>query len=1134
MLFCDVKGSTAAAEKLDPEEWAEIMNGAFECLIAPVYSYEGTLARLMGDAILAFFGAPIAHEDDPQRAILAGLDIIQGIQGYREQVKDRWGLDFNVRVGINTGLVVVGEVGSDLRVEYTALGDAVNLAARMEQTAEPGTVQVTDSTYRLVEQLFNFQDLGLVEVKGKSEPVRAYRPVGVKAEPGRLRGIQGLDSPLVGRERETATLRHAIEEAQKGRGQIVSVMGEAGLGKSRLMAELHNWLDSQDLLPRAEPWSAKDSGAAGDGAIAWYEGRCISYQTSTPYGPFIDLLGRCFHLKSDETDEEKYSKVRGFISELAHERVSEIAPFVATLMGIGLMGDDAERVRYLQPPQVRDKGFRAVQEFLERLARARPLVLVFEDLHWIDPTSLELLEQLMSLSDRAPVMIIGVFRPWRQEPSWRFHEVASRDYSHRYTPVVLEPLGEEDSRQLVANLLHIEDLSEKVRRLILAKAEGNPFFVEEVIRSLLDAGQVVRENSHWRATREIENISLPDTLSGVITARLDRLVETSRRVAQTAAVIGREFGMDVLSSSLTVQDGLEEALADLQRRELVREVSRVPSRVYMFKHILTQEAAYASLLRSTRRQLHSRVAESLEQIAREDVSDIARHYLEAQEEARALPYLVKAGEQAAFSCSLQVALTSFQKGVEILESVRDVSLARRAYEGLGGVFALSFDIPGAVDTFHKMLHVAETYDNLPMKVSALNKLGRVIGLMQGQFPEAFEHLGEAERLALICQDLPGLTELHMSYCALRTISGDIDGALYHQRRALQIGNQSDATELRLFGMAHCANSLTYLTHFDEARQQALDTLAAAEQAGNRFHMTWPLILPLTWYHLRLGELETARQNAQKGTDLSKQIGAEDCESGGAFFLGHMARLQGRYEEAMAWQHRAISAARASGFLFVEAGALCSLGSMYLEISDKNKEQAEEHHSQALKMMDNPFGLVLAAQSWTDMGFWALARGQADQANELFQKTLTGTSTFRYLVRPAALIGLALAMAEDGDLDSADRLAAEARGFAEERTMRLYYPLIAQGEARIAVARGDTAEALERYTQAADLALQMQMRPMVWQVRADAAHLLAALGRQAEAETRRLEARAMVEEIAGLFQDVSLRTEFLEGAQAKLA
>ena len=663
MLFCDVQGSTAAAGGLDPEEWADIMNGAFEHLIAPVYRYEGTLARLMGDAILAFFGAPIAHEDDPQRAVLAGLDIVGGIRPYADKVETQWGLDFDVRVGINTGLVVVGEVGSDLRVEYTALGDAVNLAARMEQTAEPGTVQVTEATHKLIAPLFQFDDLGGVEVKGKDEPVQSYRVLGPKAEPGRLRGIEGLDAPLIGRDADISKLRDMVVELQQGHGQICSVMGEAGLGKSRLIAELHHALENDGSLNGTDGTQA---------AVGWYEGRSLSYETAVAYAPFISLLDRFFGLDEGQTDQEKYALITARLSEALPDAVASVAPFIATMLDVELTGDDLERVKYLDPPQLRAGVFKAMTDFVEGLATARPLVLVFEDLHWVDPTSLELLEQLIPLTDRVALMIVAVFRPVRQEPSWRFHEVATRDYSHRYTAIALEPLDADSSRELVAHLLEVEDLPEKVRALILEKAEGNPFFVEEVIRSLLDAELVVREDSHWRATREIENIAVPDTLAGVITARLDRLDERSKQTAQTASVIGREFRFDALSDVYDGGDHLNESLTDLQRRELIREKSRVPHRVDMFKHALTQETAYASLLMSRRREIHKRVAQCLEQIDPERVHEIARHYVEAREPALALPYLVDAGDRAAKAYSTTDAIGFYNQALEVLETEDDL------------------------------------------------------------------------------------------------------------------------------------------------------------------------------------------------------------------------------------------------------------------------------------------------------------------------------------------------------------------------------------------------------------------------------------------------------------------------------
>ena len=682
MLFCDVSGATAAAGKLDPEEWAEIINGAFDHLISPVYRYEGTLARLMGDAVLVFLGAPIGHEDDPQRAVLAGLDMVQGIEPYREQISPRWGIDFQVRVGINTGLVVVGEVGSDLRVEYTALGDAINLAARMEQTAQPGTVQVSADTYKLIAPLFEFQDLGGIEVKGKIEPVQAYRALRPKTEPGSLRGIEGLDAPLVGRKAEMDALQGTIEELQQGRGQIVSVMGEAGLGKSRLIAELRHSLASQGL----------------------YEGRCLSYESSTPYAPFIDLFDKYFGFRPAQDDTEKYEAIRAHAGELLPNRADEMAPFVASMMGIKLTGDAEERVKYLQSPQVQDRVFRAVTDFFHRLAQERPLVLVFEDLHWIDPTSLSLLEQLMRLIDQAPVALIGVYPSVAAGALMAFPRGRHRDYAQRYHSVALERLDDESSRELVAELLHVEDLPEKVRGLILSKAEGNPFFVEEVIRSLLDAQLVVRENSHWRATQEIENIGIPDSLAGVITARLDRLAEEPKRLAQTASVIGREFQVSTLAEIHGAAQTLDQDLTYLQQRELIRERERHPEQIYLFKHALTQETAYSSLLLSRRRELHRQVAECLEQYDPNRAGEISRHYLAAREEERALPYLIQAGDRAAAAYSTVEAIEHYIRAVDILTRVKDQVLARRAYEGLGSALTFGNEVGRAVDNYHNMFH----------------------------------------------------------------------------------------------------------------------------------------------------------------------------------------------------------------------------------------------------------------------------------------------------------------------------------------------------------------------------------------------------------------------------------------------
>ena len=315
MLFCDVQGSTTAAEQLDPEEWAEIMNGAFEHLIAPVYRYEGTLARLMGDAILAFFGAPIGHEDDPERAVRAGLEIIEAIGPYCNEVSRKWGVSFDVRVGINTGLVVVGAVGSDMRVEYTAMGDAVNVAARMEQTAAPGTVQISESTRALVSKLFEFESLGAMEVKGRSEPVEAHRVVKSLPRPEKTRGIEGLDAAMVGRTEELARITESLETVIGGQGRVVSVQGEAGLGKSRLVAE------------------AKSALTSDADALTWVTGTSLSYETNVPLAPVQRLMRQVVGAASDADAATLWQAIDGTVRDALPGRAFEVAPYIGAVLG---------------------------------------------------------------------------------------------------------------------------------------------------------------------------------------------------------------------------------------------------------------------------------------------------------------------------------------------------------------------------------------------------------------------------------------------------------------------------------------------------------------------------------------------------------------------------------------------------------------------------------------------------------------------------------------------------------------------------------------------------------------------------------------------------------------------------------
>ncbi|MBI3734875.1 MAG: AAA family ATPase [Chloroflexi bacterium] len=1125
VLFCDVKGSTALAEQLDPEEWAEIMSGAFQYLIQPVYRYEGTLARLMGDAILAFFGAPIAHEDDPQRAVLAGLGILDGIQPYRQQLQRKYGLDFNVRVGINTGLVVVGEVGSDLRVEYTAMGDAVNLAARMEQTAAPGSVQVSAGTYKAIAPLFDVEALGGIEVKGHSEPVAAYRVLSRKAQPGRLRGIEGLDAPMIGREREFALLQQAFADVQQGRGQVISVMGEAGLGKSRLIAELRQWATAEFQF--AQPNEATST------IRGWYEGRSLSYETTIPYTPFRDLFSRLFNLRLDQNDTQKYSQIKTALATLSPELAANQAPFFAAMFEIKPTGSDADLVKYLEPPALREKVFSSIMAVIEHLAAAQPTVLVFEDLHWADSTSLDLIERLMALTDQTCLMLLAVFRPQRQDPSWRFHEVASRDYAHRYTTVMLEPLNEAKSRELVANLLHVEDLPEKVRALILKKAEGNPFFVEEVIRSLLDARLIVRENSHWRATREIENISLPDTLAGVITARLDRLDEDAKRAAQTAAVIGREFQFETLTEIYDTRPVLDKAIGELQRRELVREKSRLPRRVYLFKHALTQETAYGSILLSIRRDLHRRIAECLERTERERVNDIARHFTEARDFGRALPFLVEAGERAAHAYATPEAIGYLTRAKDLLKTIDNTDLARRIYEGLGGALSLASQIPAAAETYQEMHQYAQAHDDIPMQISALNKMAMVTALRLGDFQGADKHLTDAERLAQENGELAGLGEMFYVRCVMCTSTADFSGAVHHLGESVRIGRELNIKEQLAFGLEHTSNTLMLMTRFEEGWAAAQEGLQIAQEIGNLANVANIKADSMAGYHLWKGDLSAALALAVEGTNLAHRIGVAMSEAGGSLQAGSIAGLRGEYQSASEYFRRGIPAGQQSGYPFMMVMPMAGYVANEVEMSGALSPEGQAWRDEALQTLETPFGMPAAAVGYSFLGHAALAQGEIDKAHGYYQKGLLLPSPWMNLQKPEVLVGLARVAIVRGQLDEAEQRLAEARTYSEERDMKKAYPQIALASGLYSMARGNPEQALAEYARAEALAMDMQMRPVVMQARIGAARSLAALGRTDEAEAKRREAQAMVSEIAGLFTDEAMRAAFSAHAERQI-
>jgi len=1119
ILFCDVTGSTSAASSLDPEEWTEIMNGAFAHMIEPVYRYEGTVARLMGDGLLAFFGAPIAHEDDPQRAILTGLDIVDSIRDYAAGVKQQWNLDFDIRVGINTGLVVVGAVGSDLRMEYSALGDAINLAARMEQTAVPGTVQISEATYKLVSPLFDVDSLGGLDVKGKDELVPAYRVLAAKSDPGSLRGLEGLQAPLIGRQAQLDKMREALAELAGGSGQIISVMGEAGLGKSRLVAELRQELE-------ADPSTD----------VQWIEGRSLSYETNTPFALFKSFFENYFDLQAGDSDEEKVQYIKVQIDRLIPDQGLVMMPFFATLLGLHLSPDDAERVRYMEPAQLRGSIFAYAGVLIEKKAASQPLIMSLDDLHWTDPTSLELLNSLLQLVERTPLLVIAAFRPRRQEPSWAFHESASRDYHYRYQAISLGPLDKNQSRELVANLLEVEDLPGEVRQNILDKSEGNPFFVEEIIRSLLDAGLILYEDGHWRATQEIVDIAIPDTLIGVITARLDKLDDDARHITQAAAVLGREFDSIVLGDVAESAETLDAAMVDLQRREIVLETSRFPVRSYAFKHILSQQAAYESTLLSNRRELHRRAAESLVARDPEQTADIARHWVNARQPTKAIPFLVDAGDQASRAYAIAEAVDFYREALALRPANDTSEPIRRAFEGLGNALSFSNQVSEALEIYQELLDLGQRQGNKAMQISALNKLASTSALRMGQFQQAETFLAQAESLNQAKDHEAGAAESALLRCQLCTAQADFEGVVNHMSELVEIGERLGTKEYMTTGLEHVASSLMWLAKFDEAQEKAEEALQISVEIGDREHEAYLLTTTLPMVAIRNGEFDQAAAYLEKGLRIGQKIGVSGALVFGNWMAGELAHLQGDYEKALAYGGQALEQAMPfEEFMpWMVVPTLGSLGSAYLDISDQFQDQITDFHQHALRLMEAPGGTITGGTAWADLGFCALAIGDLELAGEVFQKGLTYPTMFMYVEKARLLAGSAQLALVRGESDEAYRLAEEALAFAEEKKMRNMYPLTNLTMGKVLANQGDSDRASGYLNTAAAEAIKLNMRPLVRQAKLAAAGVLEKMGRKDQADEKRASAQDMAEEIASLIKDEELRSAYRQSTLIEVA
>jgi class 3 adenylate cyclase len=539
VLHVDVVKSTALAAEVGDETWAAIMTGAYDRFAQVIYRYEGTIAHLIGDALVAFFGAPVMHEDDPIRAVRAALDTINIVKDYASEVRAEYGIEFSVRACLNTGPVVIGTVSSDLRYDFTPIGGVVNLAARIKFAAHPMTVLVSESTYPFVYPVFECIDRGLIDVTDRTEAVRVYQVVESKAAPGSVRGLAGLESPMVGREAELESLINLCNAVRAGLGRGVLVTGEPGMGKTRLINEWKTSVMAESNMP----------------APRWAEGRSLSYGGGLAYHLIADLLYSIIGMSNAASEPETNLALFSLLEDLfgkaeTSAEFQDIYPYLGHMLSLKLEGDALDQVQSLDPQALQTSYLFALRRLFLAITSTRPLVIILEDLHWADRSSVDLLVKLLPTATSAPLLFCLVSREELDSPGWKLVTAAREILRGSLTEISLTALSENDSRQMVSNLLEVEALPEITRSLILRKAEGNPFFVEEVIRMLIDRGAIIRQNGDWIAGETIEQIEIPDNLQGLLSARIDRLPEDVKNTLRIASVIGRQFPVKVLEQVL--------------------------------------------------------------------------------------------------------------------------------------------------------------------------------------------------------------------------------------------------------------------------------------------------------------------------------------------------------------------------------------------------------------------------------------------------------------------------------------------------------------------------------------------------------------------------------------------------------
>jgi class 3 adenylate cyclase/tetratricopeptide (TPR) repeat protein len=645
VVFSDLSGYTAMTERLDPEEVREIMDSIFGKISQVVVKYEGFIEKFVGDAVMAIFGVPKSHEDDPVRAIRASREIHDLVNDMSPALQQRTGLSLRMHTGINTGLVVARDI--DLaKGTHGVLGDTINTAARLSGVAQTDEIVVGLETHHQSEGYFHFEVLDAVRLKGKAEPVKLYKVVSPRETPTKTHRLSGLRADLVGRGAEMAQLTEALEALSQGKSSIISIIGDAGTGKSRLVEELKGSLDAE--------------------AFQWREGHAYAFTQNIPYFPFTDLLNQAWQIREGDRPELVKQKLEAGATAIIGER-PDLIPYLGSLYSLTY-----PEIADVSPESWRARLHEAIQLVLANLCKHRTTIICIEDLHWADPSSVSLLRSIL-LDLEHPVLFICLYRP-----SFRLFTSQQTPGIHSCHEIRLHDLSSAESQDMVQSLLHAADVPADLRRFIQSRVEGNPFYLEEVINSLIETETLVCDHGAWRLTRPLTEKDIPGTVQGIVSARLDRLERETKLILQEASVIGRAFLYKILQRISALQTDIDRSLDDLERLDLIRTRSVQPDLEYIFKHALTQEVVYNGLLRKERQQIHERIGRIVEELFRDRLHEfyetLAYHFKKGHSLEKAVEYLMKAGGKSTNRYSLEEANLYYQEAFDLVSSKPDRSM----------------------------------------------------------------------------------------------------------------------------------------------------------------------------------------------------------------------------------------------------------------------------------------------------------------------------------------------------------------------------------------------------------------------------------------------------------------------------